>query len=72
MLWSIFYIDVNTQIDRKRKTMQNLLKKKLLKTLKIFFKMFKFLLTFFIDIITPFISSTQIACDVMCVQHFIH
>ena len=27
--------------------------------------MFKFLLTFFIDIITPVISSTQIACDVM-------
>ena len=37
-----------------------------------FFKMFKFLLTFFIDIITPVISSTQIACDVMCVQHVIH
>ena len=48
-------------------------KKKILKNLlKIFFKMFKFLLTFFIDIITPFISSTQIACDVMCVQHVIH
>ena len=26
--------------------------------------MFKFLLTFFIDIITPVISSTQIACDI--------
>ena len=36
-----------------------------------FFKMFKFLLTFFIDLITPVISSTQIACDVMCVQHVI-
>ena len=48
-------------------------KKEILKNLlKIFFKMFKFLLTFFIDIITPFISSTQIACDVMCVQHVIH
>ena len=31
--------------------------------------MFKFLLFFFIDIITPVISSTQIACDVMCAQH---
>ena len=36
-----------------------------------FLKMLKFLLTFFIDIITPVISSTQIACDVMCVQHVI-
>ena len=34
--------------------------------------MFKFLLIFFIDIITPVISSSQIACDVMCVQHVIH
>ena len=39
---------------------------------KYFFKMFKFLLAFSIDIITPVISSTQIACDVMCVQHVIH
>ena len=29
---------------------------------------FQFLLTFFVDIITPVISSTQIVCDVMCVQ----
>ena len=29
---------------------------------------FQFLLTFFIDIFTPVISSTQIVCDVMCVQ----
>ena len=36
------------------------------------FKMFKFLFAFFIDIITPVISSTQIAFDVMCVQHVIH
>ena len=36
-----------------------------------FFKMFKFLLTFFIDIITTVISFTHIACDVMCVQHII-
>ena len=36
-----------------------------------FFKMFKFLVTFSIDITTPDISSTQIACDVMCVQHVI-
>ena len=34
--------------------------------------MCKFLLTFFIDIITPVISFTQIACDVMCVQNVIH
>ena len=34
--------------------------------------MFKFLLTFFIDIITLFISFTQIALDVMCVQYVIH
>ena len=33
--------------------------------------MFKFLLIFFIDIITHVISSTQIACDVMCVGHAI-
>ena len=33
--------------------------------------MFKILLTFFIDIITPVVSSTQIACDVMCLQHVI-
>ena len=34
--------------------------------------MFKFLSTFFIDVITPVISSTQIACDVViCVQHVI-
>ena len=37
-----------------------------------FLKMFKFLLTFFIDIITPVLLSTQIACGVMCVQHVIH
>ena len=29
--------------------------------------MFKFLLTFFIDISTPVISSTQAAYDVICV-----
>ena len=33
--------------------------------------MFKFVLTFFIDTITPVISSTEIACDVMCVQYVI-
>ena len=33
--------------------------------------MFKFLLIFFIDIITTVISSTQITRDVMCVQHVI-
>ena len=60
ILRPIFYIDINTYIDRKWKIMQSLLDK------KFFFKMFKFLLTFPIDIITPVILSTQIACDVMC------
>ena len=46
--------------------MQNLFKK------NYFCKMFKFLLAFFIDIITPVISSTQTACDAMCLQHVIH
>ena len=50
MLRPIFSI-VNVHIDRKRKIMQNLSKK------IFFFKMFKFLLTFFIDIITLVISS---------------
>ena len=50
----------------KLKIMQNLLQE------TIFLKMFQFLLTFFIDIITPVISSTQIACDVMCAQYVIH
>ena len=35
-----------------------------------FFKRFKFfLLISFIDAIAPIISSTPIACEVMCVQH---
>ena len=34
-----------------------------------FFKMFSLLLIFFIDTIIFVISSTQIACDVMCVQY---
>ena len=34
-----------------------------------FFKMFSLLLIFFIDTIISVISSTQIACDVMCVQY---
>ena len=33
------------------------------------FKMFSFLLIFFIDTIMSVISSTQITCDVMCVQY---
>ena len=36
-----------------------------------FSKMISFLLTFFIDIITPVISSAQTVCDVMHVQHVI-
>ena len=46
--------------------MQNLLKK------LSFFKIFKFLLIFFIDIITPIISYTEITYGAMCVQHVIH
>ena len=37
-----------------------------------FSKRFKFLLAYFIDIIIPVISSNQIACDVICVEHVIH
>ena len=66
ILRPIFYTDINTHIDMKWKIMQNLLKKPYI------FKMFKFLLTFFIDIITAVISSTLIACEVICVQHVIH
>ena len=33
-----------------------------------FFKIFSLLLIFFIDTIMSVISSTQIACDVMCLQ----
>ena len=38
----------------------------------IFFKMLKFLLILFIEIITPVIPSTQITCDAMCVQNVIY
>ena len=38
---------------------------------KLFLKRFKFLLILFIDAITPINSSTQIAYDVICVQHVI-
>ena len=37
-----------------------------------FINMFQFLLTLFIDIITPVNLFTQIACCVMCVQYEIH
>ena len=66
ILRPIFYIDIDTHIDRKSKIMQNLLKK------INFCRMFKLLLTFSIDIITLILLSTQMACDVMCVQHVIH
>ena len=65
ILRPILYNNKNTNIDRKWKIMQSLLKK------NYFFKMFKFLLTIFIDIITPVILFTHIACEVMCVQHVI-
>ena len=45
--------------------MKNLFKK------NYFFKMFQFLLIFFIDIITSANSSTQIAGDVICVKYVI-
>ena len=61
----MFCIDINTHIDRKWKYAKFIKK-------NYFFKMFKFSLTFFIDIITRVILSTQIACGVMCVQHVIH
>ena len=34
--------------------------------------MFKFLLTYFIDIITPVISPTEIACNVTRIQQVIN
>ena len=37
----------------------------------IFFKMFDLFKFFFVDIISPVISSTQIACDAMCEQFVI-
>ena len=38
---------------------------------KLFFQNVLAFINLFIDIITPVISSTQIACDVMWVQHVI-
>ena len=38
---------------------------------KLFLQNVLVFIDFFIDIITLVISSTQIACDVMCVQHVI-
>ena len=64
MFEAIFCIDVNTHICKKRKKYAKFKN-------QFFFKMLKFLLIFFIDIITPVISSTQIACDVLFVQHVI-
>ena len=58
ILRPIFHINKNTHIDRKLKIMQNLLKK------NYFFKIFQFLLIFFVDIIIAVIFSTQTACDV--------
>ena len=65
ILWPIFYIDIIYILTGNEKLCKIYLK-------FFFFKMFKFLLAFSIDIITSVISSTQIACDVMCVQHLIH
>ena len=55
MLRPIFYIDINTYSDREMKNYAN----------SYFFKMFKLLLIFSLDVITSANSSTQIACDVM-------
>ena len=38
---------------------------------KLFFQNVLVFIIFFIDTITPVVSSTQIACDAMCVQHVI-
>ena len=46
--------------------MQNLFKKFFFQNVLSFYR------SFFIDIITPIISSTQITNDVTCVQHVIH
>ena len=39
---------------------------------KLFFQNILVFIDLFIGIITPVISSTQVACDAMCVQHVIH
>ena len=62
ILASIFCIDINTHSDRKWKIMWNLFQK------IIFSKCFSFFDLFIVTIISV-ISSTQIACDVMCVQY---
>ena len=41
-------------------------------TNKAFFSKYLSFYWFLTNVITPVISSTQIACDVMCVQHVIH
>ena len=64
MLQLIFCIDINTYSDRTGDE----------KLCKIYFKCFENVLIFidiFIDIISPLISSTQIAYDVIFVQHVI-
>ena len=62
ILRPIFCIDINTQCQEMRNYVKNFLKIYI-------FKMFSLLLIFFIDTIISVISSTEIACDVMCVQY---
>ena len=50
----------------KLKIMRNLLQE------TIFFQNVSVFIDFFIDIITSVISSTQVACDVMCAQYVNH
>ena len=61
MLRPIFCIDINTHSDWICKIY---LKKLFFQNASVFINLFK-------DIITPVISCTQIACDIMCVQHVI-
>ena len=61
MFWLIFCIDINTH-SKNEKVCKKLFSQDVL----IFIDPF-----YFIDAINPVISSTQSACDVMCVQHVI-
>ena len=58
MLGPVFCIDINTHSDRKEKLRKIYLK-------KLFFQNVLVFIDLFIYIITPDISSTQIACDIM-------
>ena len=59
LLWAIFCVDLNTHGNEK--------------LCKIYLKNFFFrnvlAFSFYVDVFVSLISSTQIACDVMCVQY---